>query len=116
MLAITAGLRLGELLALRWREVDLDLAHLQVVATLVNRKVDSGRRHVELAEPKIPRSRPLVQLSGAAVEAFAAGVHAKFVSEMLGHANVCITLDTYSHVIPAMHREAARVMDELLGG
>lgn len=73
MLAITAGLRLGELLALRWREVDLDLAHLQVVATLVNRKVDSGRRHVELAEPKIPRSRRLVQLSGAAVEALRRG-------------------------------------------
>jgi hypothetical protein len=25
-----------------------------------------------------------------------------------------ITLDTYSHVIPTMHREAAKVMDDLL--
>lgn len=44
------------------------------------------------------------------------GVHPKIVSEMLGHATVAITLDVYSHVTPAMHREAARVMDDLLGG
>jgi hypothetical protein len=35
---------------------------------------------------------------------------------MLGHATVAITLDTYSHATPAMHREAARVMDALLSG
>jgi integrase len=27
-------------------------------------------------------------------------VHPKFVQELLGHANIAITLDTYSHVIP----------------
>ncbi len=37
----------------------------------------------------------------------------KIVSEMLGHSTVAITLDVYSHVTPAMHREAARVMDVL---
>jgi integrase len=42
------------------------------------------------------------------------GVHPKIVSEMLGHSTVAITLDVYSHVTPAMHREAARIMDELL--
>jgi integrase len=42
------------------------------------------------------------------------GVHPKIVSEMLGHSTVAITLDVYSHVTPAMHREAARVMDDLL--
>ena len=42
------------------------------------------------------------------------GVHPKVVSEMLGHSTVAITLDVYSHVTPAMHREAARVMDEIL--
>jgi integrase len=42
------------------------------------------------------------------------GVHPKVVSEMLGHSTVAITLDVYSHVTPAMHREAAKVMDELL--
>jgi integrase len=33
---------------------------------------------------------------------------------MLGHSTVAITLDVYSHVTPAMHREGARVMDALL--
>jgi len=33
---------------------------------------------------------------------------------MLGHSTVAITLDVHSHVTPAMHREAARAMDELL--
>jgi integrase len=37
----------------------------------------------------------------------AAGVHPKIVSERLGHAKISITLDTYSHVIPAMETDAA---------
>jgi integrase len=32
----------------------------------------------------------------------AAGVPAKVVSERLGHANIAITMDTYSHVLPGM--------------
>ena len=30
------------------------------------------------------------------------GVHPKIVSERLGHANIGITLDTYSHVLPGL--------------
>jgi len=30
------------------------------------------------------------------------GVHPKVVQEMLGHANISITLTTYSHVLPTM--------------
>lgn len=40
-----------------------------------------------------------------------AGVHVKVVSERLGHASVGITLDTYSHVIPALQEEAADKID-----
>ena len=39
------------------------------------------------------------------------GVHVKLVSEMLGHSTITLTLDTYSHVIPAMHSDAAAAMD-----
>jgi integrase len=39
--------------------------------------------------------------------ALQAGIHPKVVSERLGHAAVAITLDTYSHAIPAMQEEAA---------
>ena len=44
------------------------------------------------------------------------GVHPKIASEMLRHSTVAITLDLYSHVTENMQREAARAMDELLGG
>jgi integrase len=40
----------------------------------------------------------------------ARGVHPKVVSELLGHATIALTLDTYSHVIPSLHEEAAGVM------
>jgi integrase len=41
------------------------------------------------------------------------GVHPKVVSERLGHASVGITLDTYSHVLPAMQSEAVAAFDAL---
>jgi hypothetical protein len=31
------------------------------------------------------------------------------VSELLGHATIALTLDTYSHVIPSLQQEAASV-------
>jgi integrase len=42
------------------------------------------------------------------------GVHPKFVQELLGHATVAITLDTYSHVLPNMGHQVAIAMDETL--
>jgi integrase len=47
----------------------------------------------------------------AATILLAKGVHVKLVSEMLGHSTITLTLDTYSHVIPAMHGDAAAAMD-----
>lgn len=41
------------------------------------------------------------------------GVHPKVVQERLGHAQVSITLDTYSHVLPSMGKEAAAKLDSL---
>lgn len=42
-----------------------------------------------------------------ATHALAAGVHPKVVSDRLGHSGISITLDLYSHVTPALGREAA---------
>ena len=36
------------------------------------------------------------------------------VSEMLGHSNIYITLDLYSHVTPTMQKEVAVALDTLL--
>ena len=41
-------------------------------------------------------------------------VNPKIVSEMLGHATIAITLDTYSHVLPNMQKGAARALEETL--
>jgi integrase len=46
--------------------------------------------------------------------ALRAGIHPKVVSERLGHATVSITLDTYSHAIPAMQEEAALLIAGLV--
>jgi integrase len=42
------------------------------------------------------------------------GVHPKFVQELLGHATVAITLDTYSHVLSGMDDGIADTMDEAI--
>jgi integrase len=46
--------------------------------------------------------------------ALAAGVHVKVVSEQLGHSTVALTLDVYSHVIPALAEDAAERVAALL--
>jgi hypothetical protein len=34
---------------------------------------------------------------------------------MLGHSSIALTLDTYSHLVPALHAQAAATMDSLFG-
>jgi integrase len=56
------------------------------------------------------------RLHTAATLALIQGVHPKVVSDMLGHGTVGLTLDTYSHLLPAMHQQAAAAMDAILAG
>lgn len=44
----------------------------------------------------------------------AKGVNVKVISERLGHSNIKITLDTYSHVLPTMQEEAVNKIEEIL--
>ena len=39
------------------------------------------------------------------------GVHPKVVQERLGHAQIAMTLDIYSHVLPSMQHEAAQKLN-----
>ncbi len=41
-------------------------------------------------------------------------VHPKLVQELLGHATIAVTLDTYSHVVPGMGDQAANAMESVL--
>ncbi len=43
------------------------------------------------------------------------GVHPKLVQELLGHATVAMTLDTYSHYLPSMGDQASGAMRDALG-
>ena len=43
------------------------------------------------------------------------GVHAKYVQEHLGHADIALTLNVHSHVLPDMGDAAAGAMDDALG-
>lgn len=50
----------------------------------------------------------------AATLRLAAGTHPKVVQEMLGHANISITLDTYSHAVPGMQADSAERVAALI--
>jgi integrase len=55
----------------------------------------------------LPRIRLHDLRHGWATLALQAGIHPKVVMERLGHANIAITLDTYSHVTAGLHEDAA---------
>jgi integrase len=43
-----------------------------------------------------------------------AGVHPKVVQERLGHSQIAVTLDVYSHILPTLQLEAADKLDSIL--
>jgi integrase len=180
VLALTTGMRQGELLALRWRDVDLERATVQVRGSLqrgfenelviAEPKTSSSIRQVllpRLAVDALVRQlerqrkqrgdagdswddrglvftneigrpvnasniynrsfRPLLKRAGieglrfhdlrhsAATLLLEQNLHPKVVSEMLGHTDIGITLDLYSHVTPTMQAAAASEFDRMLG-
>jgi integrase len=42
------------------------------------------------------------------------GVHPRVVMEILGHSQISLTMNTYSHVIPTLQKDAAARMHDLL--
>ncbi len=44
------------------------------------------------------------------------GIHPKIVQEILGHSQISITMDIYSHVLPTMQKEAMNRLNEALQG
>jgi integrase len=73
-LAFGTGLRRGELLALRWRDVDLKASTLQVRQTLVrvknrNAPKGEGKTRLLIQEPKTSHSRRTVPIPEACLAA-----------------------------------------------
>ncbi len=178
--ALGTGMRQGELLGLKWDDVDMERGTLQVRRIL---STANGKGFV-FTEPKTARSRrsiklpalvlaslkrhrkaqleermsfsgeyfdhglvfaslngnpvhrqsltarsfkPLLESAGlpsirfhdlrhtCATILLQAGKHPKYVQELLGHATISITLDTYSHVIEGMEGGLGDALDEALG-
>jgi integrase len=68
-----------------------------------------------LAAAGLPRQRFHDLRHGCATLLLAQGVSARVVMDVLGHSAITLTLNTYSHVVPALQTEAARRMDAALG-
>ena len=66
-----------------------------------------------LNQAALPRIRIHDLRHTAATHLLNRGVHPKVVQELLGHSTISLTLDTYSHVAPALHAEVATHMQAL---
>jgi integrase len=67
-----------------------------------------------LKEAGLPRQRFHDLRHGCASLLLAQGVHPRVVMETLGHSTISLTMNTYSHVMPELQREAAAKMDAAL--
>jgi integrase len=97
-----------------WRDSGLVFTNLHV------RPMDPGQANTELTRSLqaagLPRIRVHDLRHTTATVRLQAGIHPKVVQELLGHKTVATTLDTYSHVLPVLHRDAIRVLEDWLGG
>ncbi len=181
VLAVSTGMRQGELLGLTWRDIDLEAGRISVCRqlqydrqakeftlvetksgksrsiTLTRQAIDALRIHrkqqleerlalgeawdsrwnlvfgTQIGTPmnhgnllrrsfyplmksaRVPKIRFHDLRHTAATLLLVAGEHPKVVQEMLGHASITLTLDTYSHVVPSMQAAAASKMEAILG-
>jgi integrase len=96
----------------RWQETGL------VFTTAIGTPLDGGsvthRFQRMLERAGLPRLRFHDLRHACASLLLAQGVHPRVVMEILGHSQISLTMNTYSHVIPALQREAAERMDAVL--
>lgn len=90
-----------------------------VFTTSTGRPVDA--RNVQrsfrrlLRTAKLPRMRFHDLRHSCASLLLTQGVAPRVVMETLGHSRISVTMDTYTHVMPALQREAADAIDRSLG-
>ena len=71
--------------------------------------------HKLLQEAGLPRIRFHDLRHSAATILLTMGIHPKLVQELLGHSQIHMTLDTYSHVLPSMQREMMNKLNDVFG-
>ena len=69
-----------------------------------------------LADAGLPRQRFHDLRHCCASLMLTQNVPARGVMETLGHSQISLTMNTYSHVMPAMQRDAADLLDVMLSG
>ncbi len=184
VLALATGMRRGELLGLKWQDIDFTsgVLHVRRVLSRTPTKVGraTGDRYVE-AETKTKKSRRSIVLADFALQALkqhkarqeeahrvagdawedhgyvfcneigrhvnpghgvlvqlklllkkaglpdirfhdlrhstatlllSQGVHPKIVQEILGHSEISMTMDVYSHVLPTMQKDAMEKLNQ----
>lgn len=96
----------------RWR--DTGLVFTTTIGTpLDDRNVRKAFREL-LDAAELPPMRIHDLRHTCASLLLAQGVHPRVVMETLGHSQISLTLDTYSHVMPSLERDAADRMDAVL--
>lgn len=91
----------------RWQETIPDLVFRNTVGNPCDGVSTTHRLQRLLARAGLPRMRFHDLRHGAASLMLAQDVPARVVMEQLGHSQISLTLNTYSHVAPALQREAA---------
>lgn len=74
-----------------------------------NRKFDQLKRMAGLSEGVTPHGLRHTY----ATRLLELGEHPKVVQELLGHSQISVTLDTYSHVLPEVKKAAAAKLNDL---
>jgi integrase len=100
----------------RWQGEHWGLVFTTTVGTPLNPSNVTHRLQRLLAEAGLPRQRFHDLRHCCASLMLAQHVPARVVMDTLGHSQISLTLNTYSHAMPAMQRDAADLLDELLVG
>lgn len=98
-----------------WEDADLVFCN-EVGQPLNASSTVTGAFQRALTRAGLPKIRIHDMRHTAATLLLAQGCHPKYVQDLLGHSTITLTLDTYSHVVPALHGEAADKMEHLFAG
>jgi integrase len=99
----------------RWHDDPRGLVFTTTVGTPMDGIAVTRRFQASLAVAGLPRQRFHDLRHACASLLLAQGVAPRVVMETLGHSQISLTMNTYSHVIPALGRAAADQMDVALG-
>jgi integrase len=98
----------------RWRGEPWGLVFTSTVGTPLDGTAVTHRFQRLLASAGLPKQRFHDLRHAAASYMLAGHVPMRVVMETLGHSDIRLTANTYSHLAPALAREAADRMDDLL--